>query len=339
MNPVFILGIESSCDDTSIAVSRDSEILSNTTISQWIHIKYGGVVPEAASRLHVESIVSLTEEALQLAGITKNQLHAIAVTRGPGLIGSLLVGLSFAKALSLSLNIPLIEVNHLEAHIHSLFISNVPAFPLLCMTVSGGHTQLILLNSKNDYQILGQTLDDAAGEAFDKTGKLLGLDYPAGAQMDQLAIGDKFKFKFPIAQIPGYNFSFSGLKTAVLYFLRESIKSDPDFIKNNLPDLCASIQHTIVETLIQKLKKAAVAYKVNSIGIAGGVSANSYFRSELNNLCQLNEWTLYLPKLTYCTDNGAMIAITGYHKYLKQLFSEDNITPLARYPLISTQLK
>ena len=333
MKSVYILGIESSCDDTSIAVVKDGQVLSNLTISQWIHKKYGGVVPEFASRQHVESIVSLTQDAFDEAGIDKNQLSAVAVTRGPGLIGSLLVGISFAKALSMSLEIPIIEVNHLMAHINSLFIDEQAEYPMICLTVSGGHTQLIYLHSNSEVEILGQTLDDAAGEAFDKTGKLLGLAYPAGPEMDQLAKNGSPVFKFPIAQVPGYNFSFSGLKTAVLYFLKDSLNRNPDFIKENLADLCASIQMNIVESLSQKLKSAALKYNVRTIGISGGVSANSKLRSELEELSKNNSWKILIPKLSYCTDNGAMIAMSGYIKYMQNEFTDDKFVPLARYPL------
>ena len=333
MKSVYILGIESSCDDTSIAVVKDGQVLSNLTISQWIHKKYGGVVPEFASRQHVESIVSLTQDAFDEAGIDKNQLSAVAVTRGPGLIGSLLVGISFAKALSMSLEIPIIEVNHLMAHINSLFIDELAEYPMICLTVSGGHTQLIYLHSNSEVEILGQTLDDAAGEAFDKTGKLLGLAYPAGPEMDQLAKNGSPVFKFPIAQVPGYNFSFSGLKTAVLYFLKDSLNRNPDFIKENLADLCASIQMNIVESLSQKLKSAALKYNVRTIGISGGVSANSKLRSELEELSKNNSWKILIPKLSYCTDNGAMIAMSGYIKYMQNEFTDDKFVPLARYPL------
>lgn len=333
MKSIYILGIESSCDDTSIAVVKDGLVLSNLTITQWIHKKYGGVVPEAASRQHVESIVSLTRDALNAAGVEKNQLSAIAVTRGPGLIGSLLVGISFAKAMALSLDIPLIEVNHLNAHINSLFIDQSADFPLICLTVSGGHTQLILMKTNQCIEILGQSLDDAAGEAFDKTGKLLGLSYPAGPEMDLLAKMGKAIFKFPIAQVPGYSFSFSGLKTAVLYFLQDSVKKNPDFIKENLADLCASIQQNIVTTLVQKLQTAARNHQVKSIGIAGGVSANSKLREELLQLSEINSWKLLIPRLSYCTDNGAMIAMSGYMKYQQKDFSDDQFVPLARYPV------
>ncbi|HEX5625401.1 MAG TPA: tRNA (adenosine(37)-N6)-threonylcarbamoyltransferase complex transferase subunit TsaD [Saprospiraceae bacterium] len=331
---IHILGIESSCDDTSVSIVTDGKVLSNFTISQWIHQKYGGVVPEAASRLHVESIVELTAAALTQAGIEKKQLSAVAVTRGPGLIGSLLVGISFAKSLSLSLQIPIIEVNHLQAHVMSLFIDQAPRFPMIGMTVSGGHTQLLLIRDYADFEILGQTLDDAAGEAFDKTGKLLGLPYPAGPEMDKWSKSGSVRFPFPIAQVADYGFSFSGLKTAVLYFLKDQLKQDPQFIENNLADLCASVQDNICKTLLIKLKKAAIQYEVRSVGVAGGVSANSQLRKELQELCTLHEWQLLVPKLSYCVDNGAMIAWTGYHKFLKGQFVDDRFPPLARYPII-----
>ncbi|MGB3229004.1 MAG: tRNA (adenosine(37)-N6)-threonylcarbamoyltransferase complex transferase subunit TsaD [Saprospiraceae bacterium] len=334
MKDIIILGIESSCDDTAVSVIVNGKIKSNLISSQWIHKKYGGVVPEAASRQHVESIVELTETALLEAGILKTHLSAIAVTRGPGLLGSLLVGISFAKALTLSLKIPLIEVNHLYAHLMSLFIDNEPNFPILVLTVSGGHTQLTLMRSFFDLEIIGQSIDDAAGEAFDKTGKLLGLAYPAGPIIDSLSKAGKAIFKFPISNVADFNFSFSGLKTAVLYFLREQLNKDSEFIKKNLSDLCASIQTTICQTLIQKLKLAAVRTQVKAIGIAGGVSANSQLREELTLLCNSNDWKLYTAKLSYCTDNGAMIALAGYYKFLNQEFAEDTFEPLARYPII-----
>lgn len=330
---IYILGIESSCDDTSVSIVGDGIVLSNVTASQWIHQKYGGVVPEEASRQHVESIIQITRDALDQAGISKNQIKAIAVTRGPGLIGSLLVGISFAKSLSLCLNIPLIEVNHLHAHIISLFIDARPVFPMISLTVSGGHTQLLLLESYSSFKILGQTLDDAAGEAIDKTGKLLGLGYPAGPEMDQRAKSGQVVFKFPKALVPGYNFSFSGLKTAVLYFLQKSMKENPDFILTNLNDLCASIQKNIVDTLVGKITDAALEYQVKTIGISGGVSANTLLRSELLHISKQYNWNLMIPKMSYCTDNGAMIAMTGYFKYLNGEFNNDRFTPMARLPL------
>lgn len=333
MSKIIILAIESSCDDTSISVIIDGEIKSNIISSQWIHIQYGGVVPEAASRQHVEIIVSLCDQALKEAGITLKSLNAIAITRGPGLMGSLLVGISFAKSLSYCLNIPLIEVNHLHAHVLSLFIDQKPSLPLVCLTVSGGHTQLLLVSDSFNIKVLGQTLDDAAGEAIDKTGKLLGLGYPAGPEMDKLALSGVPKFKFPIAKVNNFNFSFSGLKTSVLYFLRDNLKSNSNFIQENLNDLCASIQDNLVKSLLNKLEAAAIAQNAVSIGIAGGVSANSQLRKEISKLCSNYNWTCCIPKMSYCTDNAAMIAITGHYKYLNSEFCEDNFLPLARYPI------
>lgn len=334
MSKIIILAIESSCDDTSVAVIIDGEIKSNLISSQWIHAQYGGVVPEAASRQHVETIVSLSDQALKEAAISLQHLSAIAITRGPGLMGSLLVGISFAKSLSLCLNIPLIEVNHLHAHVLSLFIDQKPTLPLVCLTVSGGHTQLLLVSEKFKIELLGQTLDDAAGEAIDKTGKLLGLGYPAGPEMDKLAKSGVPKYKFPIAKVNDFNFSFSGLKTSVLYFLRDQLDSNKEFINENLPDLCASIQDNIVKSLLNKLESAAIAHNAISIGIAGGVSANSQLRKEISQLCTKYNWNCYIPKMSYCTDNAAMIAIAGYHKYLNAEFSDDHFLPLARYPII-----
>jgi N6-L-threonylcarbamoyladenine synthase len=333
MNNINILGIESSCDDTSVAIVQNGKVLSNQLYSQWIHSQYGGVVPEVASRLHVESIIDLTDAALQEAGLSKKDLKAVAVTRGPGLVGSLLVGISFAKSLHVSLDIPLIEVNHLQAHLNSLWIDDKLKFPLLCLTVSGGHTQLLLVQSMDHLTVLGQTLDDAVGEAFDKTGKLLGLPYPSGPVMDKLANQGIPSFNFPIAKVPGYNFSFSGLKTSVLYFLRDSLKNDPDFIKDNLNNLCASIQTNLVAALIQKVTIALQHYDIKSIGICGGVAANSGLRNAISELSREYSLNLIIPKMEYCTDNAAMIAITGYHKFLKQEFISDDFIPLARYPI------
>lgn len=333
---IVILGIETSCDDTSIAIVQDGVVLVNFITSQWIHKKYGGVVPEYASRFHVESIIELYEMAMQKADLRAEDIDAVAVTRGPGLLGSLMVGLSFAKSVCLSLNIPLIEVNHLHAHATSLFIDQQANYPLLCLTVSGGHTQLLYFKDASDFEVIGQTLDDAAGEAFDKTGKLMGLAYPAGPEMDKLAKQGIPQFQFPMAQVPKYNYSFSGLKTAVLYFLQEQQRKDPSFIERNLLDLCASIQSCIVKMLIQKLNKAAIDYKVKSIGIAGGVSANSELRAKLSELCEKNHLNIYLPSISYCTDNAAMIAYLGYLKYLKKDFADLSITALARYPLTQT---
>ena len=274
------------------------------------------------------------DQALKGAAISLQSLSAIAITRGPGLMGSLLVGISFAKSLSLCLNIPLIEVNHLHAHVLSLFIDQKPILPLVCLTVSGGHTQLLLVSENFKIELLGQTLDDAAGEAIDKTGKLLGLGYPAGPEMDKLALTGLPKFKFPIAKVNDFNFSFSGLKTSVLYFLRDKLDSNKEFINENLPDLCASIQDNIVKSLLNKLETAAIAQNAISIGIAGGVSANSQLRKEISQLCEKYNWNCCIPKMSYCTDNAAMIAIAGYHKYLNAEFSDDHFLPLARYPII-----
>lgn len=332
-SPVTILGIETSCDDTSVAIIRDGKVLVNLITSQWIHQKFGGVVPEFASRFHVEAIVDLYEMALQKAGIQANEISAVAVTRGPGLLGSLMVGLTFAKSVCLSLDIPLIEVNHLHAHALSLFIDQQPVYPLMCLTVSGGHTQLLLIKDNFDIELLGQTMDDAAGEAFDKTGKLLGLPYPAGPEMDKLSKTGNTVYHFPIANVPGYQFSFSGLKTAVLYFLKENLQKNPKFIEENLSDLCASIQSSIVKMLTLKLTKAAEDYQVHSIGLAGGVSANSKLRSEISEICKTKNWNLYLPSISYCTDNAAMIAHVGIAKYRKAEFSSLAVNALARYPL------
>lgn len=333
MSKIIILAIESSCDDTSISVIIDGEIKSNLISSQWIHMQFGGVVPEAASRQHVESIVSLCDQALLEAAISKHSLNAIAITRGPGLMGSLLVGISFAKSLSYCLNIPLIEVNHMHAHVLSLFIDQKPLLPLVCLTVSGGHTQLLLVTDTLKIEVLGQTLDDAAGEAIDKTGKLLGLGYPAGPKMDKLAQLGEPKFKFPISKVQDFNFSFSGLKTSVLYFLRDQLSTNQNFINENLNDLCASIQDNIVKSLLTKLEAAAITQKAASIGIAGGVSANSQLRKEISQLGSKNNWSCCIPKMSYCTDNAAMIAIAGYYKYLKSEFCDDSFLPLARYPI------
>ncbi|MBK8955660.1 MAG: tRNA (adenosine(37)-N6)-threonylcarbamoyltransferase complex transferase subunit TsaD [Saprospiraceae bacterium] len=334
VSKITILGIETSCDDTSVAIVQDGSVLVNLISSQWIHQKYGGVVPEYASRFHLESIVDLYEMALEKAGIEPGELSAVAVTRGPGLLGSLMVGLTFAKSICLSLDIPLIEVNHLQAHAYSLFIEQQPVFPLLCLTVSGGHTQLLHISEDHEIRLIGQTVDDAAGEAFDKTGKLLGLPYPAGPEMDKLAKKGQAVFSFPPAQMPDYQYSFSGLKTAVLYFLQNQLKQDPEFINSNLEDLCASVQKVIIGMLLNKLKKAAIDLKVKSIGIAGGVSANSGLRSELQDLCTKHEWKLYLPSIAYCTDNAGMIAHLGYSKYKRGAFSDLGINALARYPIV-----
>lgn len=331
MNTV-ILGIESSCDDTSAAIIRDGEVLSNCVANQEAHRLYGGVVPEVASRAHQKNIIPVVDLAIKKAGIDKRQVDAIAFTRGPGLIGSLIVGVSFAKAYALSLGIPLIEVNHMEAHVLAHFAEPPrPAFPFLCLTVSGGHTQIVLVRGHLDMEVIGQTLDDAAGEAFDKTGKLLGLDYPAGPIIDQLAQKGRPVFDFPEPQIPGLDFSFSGLKTAILYFLQKQKQDDPDFIRNNIADICASVQRRIVSILINKISQAAEETRIKEIAIAGGVSANSELRTTLEKTGAEKGWNTYIPKFEYCTDNAAMIAITGYYKYLKGTFTSQEVEPVARW--------
>jgi len=328
----YILGIESSCDETSAAILQDGKILSNLIANQDIHSKYGGVVPELASRAHQQNIVPVVEEALKKAQIQKNQIDAIAYTRGPGLLGSLLVGSSFVKGLSLGLDIPLIEVNHMQAHILAHFIddnASTPQFPFLCLTVSGGHTQIIKLDSPTEMEILGETLDDAAGEAFDKAAKMMGIEYPGGPLIDRFAkTGDPKKFHFKVGKMDAYNFSFSGLKTGILYFLRDNIKTNPNFIAENKADLCASIQNAIVTALMHKVEKAAEDYQIKDIAIAGGVSANSELRRRFHEKSDI--WNVHIPKFEYCTDNAAMIAMAGYFKYLDKDFGKLNAAPLAR---------
>lgn len=336
-SPVYILGIESSCDETSAAITRDKRILSNVIAGQDIHRIYGGVVPELASRAHQQQIVPVVHAALNEAGITMNDLSAIAFTRGPGLIGSLLVGSSFAKASSIALNIPLIEVNHMQAHIIGNFASRMddtkgPDFPFLCLTVSGGHTQLIRVDDYLKMDLLGETQDDAAGEAFDKVAKMLGLPYPGGPELDRLAVkGDPLKFHFPAGNISGLNFSFSGLKTAVLYFLQKEEKNNPDFVKENLADICASVQHTIVSILMQKLRLAIKTHQIPRVALAGGVSANSGLRMAIRELEQ-EGCEVFIPDFEYCTDNAGMIALCGYFRFLKHEFAPLSIAPVARYP-------
>lgn len=326
---VTILAIESSCDETAAAVCKDGAILSNIIASQSVHEQYGGVVPELASRAHMQNIVPVVDQALKAASITLSDLNAIAFTKAPGLIGSLLVGTQFAKSLSLSLQIPLIGVHHMQAHVlANLIPTHQPSFPFLCLTVSGGHTQIVLAKSPLDLTVIGETIDDAAGEAFDKTAKLLGLPYPGGPLIDQFAKqGDPLKFKFAEPQIPDLNFSFSGLKTSVLYFLQ---KQTPSFIEANLVDLCASVQHTIVQILLKKLVKAVNQTNVKQVCIAGGVSANSGLRNGLLAMGAKKGWEVYIPDFSYCTDNAAMIAITGYHKFLQQQFESLSVNPSAR---------
>lgn len=327
-----ILAIESSCDDTSAAVVRDGQVLSNVIANQEVHKLYGGVVPEVASRAHQVHVVPVVDVALHKAGVPKEALDAIAFTRGPGLIGSLMVGVIFAKAMSLALDIPLIEVNHMDGHVMALFAeAPTPPFPFLCLTVSGGHTLIHRVTAPLEMELLGQTRDDAAGEAFDKTGKLLGLDYPAGPRIDRLAREGTPRFAFPHPDIPGYDFSFSGLKTAILYFLQKKSKQEPNFVQKNLADICASVQHSIVTILMDKLIRAAQDTGIRHVAIVGGVSANSALREALQQAGQQYGWTTYVPQLQYCTDNAAMIGLAGYYKWLKGEFSHQEVTPVARY--------
>jgi len=334
-SPIYILGIESSCDDTSAAVICDGKILSNVVANQEIHSKYGGVVPELASRAHQQNIVPVIQQAILQANIDKKDLHAIAFTRGPGLMGSLLVGTSFAKSLSLALNIPLIAVNHMQGHVLAHFIEEEgqekPPFPFLCLTISGGHTQIVKISSYFDMEVLGETLDDAVGEAYDKSAKILGLPYPGGPLVDKYAqLGNPKAFKFTKPKMAGLNFSFSGLKTGILYFIQRNVKENPNFIEENLNDICASIQYTIVEILFDKIKKAVTETGIKHVAIAGGVSANSEIRKVLKETEDKYGWTTYIPKFQYTTDNAAMIAIVGYLKYLDNNFSEEKTTATAR---------
>lgn len=323
-----ILAIESSCDDTAAAVISNGKILSNIIASQQIHQIHGGVVPELASRAHEKNIISVVNEALIKANINKNQLNAVAFTQGPGLLGSLLVGCSFAKSLSMALNVPLIAVNHIEAHIFAHFIDDPkPNFPFLCLTVSGGHTQIVMVHSFDNLEIIGQTLDDAVGEAFDKTAKLLDLSYPGGPLIDKYAQnGNPKSFQFPIPDIADYNFSFSGIKTAFLYFLRNNCQKNPNFIQHNLANICASIQYTLVEILFRKMIKATKHYRVNQVAIAGGVAANSELRKRMIAFGIEQNIEIFIPKIEYCTDNAAMIAITAHYKYLNKVFSDKLVT-------------
>jgi len=328
----IILGIESSCDDTSASICIDGKICSNVIAGQLVHQKYGGVIPELASRVHQQNIIPAVHEAISIAKIHKNDIDAVAFTRGPGLLGSLLVGTCFAKAFALANNLPLIEVNHMQAHILAHFIEeNKPEFPFLCLTVSGGHTQIVLVRDFFDMEIVGQTTDDAAGEAFDKTAKLLGLPYPGGPLIDKYAkLGNKDAFKFPEPQISGLDFSFSGLKTSIMYFVRDRIKENPDFLKQNLNDVCASVQDRIISILLNKLKKAAEQYQIKTIAIAGGVSANSGLRAALMETVESLKWKVFIPKFEYCTDNAAMIAIAAHYKYLNNDLVGQEISPMAR---------
>ena len=330
-----LLAIESSCDETSAAVMVDGVLKSNIISTQLIHTEWGGVVPELASRAHQKSIIPVVTEALQKANINKNDLNAIAFTRGPGLLGALMVGTSFAKSLALSLDIPLIEVNHMQAHVLAHFIEEPrPQFPFLCLTVSGGHTQLVWVEGPLNMQIIGETQDDAVGEAFDKTAKLLGLPYPGGPLIDKLAKeGNPDKYQFPMGEMPGLDFSFSGIKTAILYFLQKALKLNPNFIEENKADICASVQKTLIEILLRKVKKAMREKNCTSIAIAGGVSANSGLRKRLQELGEENHWDVFIPAFSYCTDNAGMIAMAGHFKFEVGEFCGQDVSPLARYAL------
>jgi N6-L-threonylcarbamoyladenine synthase len=334
MHPV-ILAIESSCDETSASVVRNGKVLNNIIASQAVHQKYGGVVPELASRAHQQNIVMVVKEALDQARIAPADLDAIAFTRGPGLMGALLVGVSFAKGLSLGLGIPMIEVNHMQAHILAHFIDEPrPAFPFLCLTVSGGHTQIVLVKDYLSMELLGQTRDDAVGEAFDKAAKMMGLPYPGGPLIDKYAkAGNPKAFTFPITVMPGLDFSFSGIKTAFLYFLRDELKKNPRFIEVNMADICASLQYALVEMLISRLKEAALRTGVSRIAIAGGVSANSGLQQRLTQVGANAGWEVFIPEFQYCTDNAGMIAMAAHYKYLRGEFCPLDTVPLARMPL------
>ena len=336
MDTPLILAIESSCDDTSAALLRGDRILSNVIASQKVHEQYGGVVPELASRAHQQNIVPVVDAAIRNAGVDKSQINAVAFTRGPGLLGSLMVGVSFAKSFAQALSIPLIEVNHLQAHVLSHFIkesddSPVPQFPFICLLVSGGHTQILLLRSHFDIEVLGQTIDDAAGEAIDKAAKIMELGYPGGPIIDRLAKeGNPNAYHFATPHIPGNDYSFSGIKTSFLYFLRDRLAEDPAFIENHKADLCASIQQCIIGFLIKKLEKAVKETRVKQVAIAGGVSANSLLRSEVQRLGQRRRLQVFIPPFQFCTDNAAMVGIAGYFKYLRQDFADISLPPYAR---------
>lgn len=331
---IYILAIESSCDDTSAAILKNDTVLSNIVASQKIHEEFGGVVPELASRAHQQHIVVVVDKALKAAGVGKEKLSAIAFTQGPGLVGSLIVGASFAKALALALQIPLIAVNHMEAHVLAHLINDgsaKPNFPFLCLTISGGHTQIVHVESPRNMRVIGTTIDDAAGEAFDKTAKILGLPYPGGPLIDRNAkLGNPEAFKFAKPKIDALNYSFSGLKTSILYNLQKAEKEDPQFIEKNLNDICAAVQSTISEILFDKLILAAKELNIQDLAIAGGVSANSFIRSELNRIGLEQGWNTFIPQFQYCTDNAAMIGITGYYQFLNGEFADQTVSPLAR---------
>lgn len=334
---ITILGIESSCDDTSAAVIRDGVILSNVIAGQAVHERYGGVVPELASRAHQQNIIPVVHDALKQAAITKEEVSAVAFTRGPGLLGSLLVGTSFAKGFSSALDIPMIEINHLQAHVLAHFIkedahdTDQPEFPFLCLLVSGGNSQIILVKAYDDMEIVGQTIDDAAGEAFDKCAKVMGLGYPGGPVVDRLAkSGNPDRFQFSKPHIAGYDYSFSGLKTSFLYFLRDELKKDAGFIENNKEDLCASLQKTIIDILMDKLHRAAKDLQIREVAVAGGVSANSGLRAAFEEYSRRQGWKIHIPKFAYTTDNAAMVAISGYYKYLDNQFCGPDVVPYAR---------
>lgn len=331
----IILGIESSCDDTSAAVLCDGQVLSNVTANQDVHLRYGGVVPELASRAHEQNIIPVVDKALADAGVSPDQLSAVAFTRGPGLMGSLLVGVSFAKGFALALGKPIIEVNHLQAHVSAHFIveegKDLPQFPFLCLLVSGGNSQILLVKDYMDMQIVGQTIDDAAGEAFDKCAKVMGLGYPGGPLIDKLAKeGNPKAFAFARPHIPGYDYSFSGLKTSFLYTLRDQLKEDPDFIEKNKADLCASLQSTVIDILMKNLVRAAKDMGITNVAVAGGVSANSGLRAAFQNLNTTRGWNVFIPKFTYTTDNAAMVASAGYRKFQKGMFTTQDVAPFSK---------
>jgi N6-L-threonylcarbamoyladenine synthase len=334
-NHTIILGIESSCDDTSAAVIKNSTILSNVIAGQAIHEKYGGVVPELASRAHQQNIIPVVDAAIKQAGISADDIDAIAFTRGPGLLGSLVVGTSFAKAFAMAKNIPLIDVNHMHGHVLAHFIDqenqSKPQFPFLCLTVSGGHTQIVLVKNHLEMEIIGTTIDDAAGEAFDKTAKILGLPYPGGPLIDKYAqLGNENRFEFAKPNMPNYDFSFSGLKTSILYFLQKQTKIQADFMETELNDICASVQKSILDILFVKLLKASKDLNIKQIAIAGGVSANSGLRKKLQEIGKINGWDVYIPKFEFCTDNAAMIAMTGYFMYQEKMFTDQSVSAQAR---------